>query len=992
MKKPLLFISLFFALLTSYSQVTTTVNPTIAQLQQKLQGNGVTITNVSITCPAGAYALYSGGTGALSTLSSGILLTTGTASNVQAPFSGFNSLDNSAAGTTLGDNLDLSGSGTYDACYLTFLITPNCNTLSINYVFASEEYPENVGFGVSDVFGFVIDGPNPSGPAYNQQNIALVPGTNLPVSIDNVNYDPGFPPFLPPVCTNCAYYVDSPPGMVYDGCTTVLTASTAVVPCQQYTMTIGVWDVGDGVYDSGVFLDVNGLSCVGNPTLTTVASPSVICGPQTVTLTAGGGLSSGTYTWSAPASGGLVTTVGQTVTANPTATTIYTLSYSDLNTCPGVPLTKTVSVTFSAGVPLPVSVTPASICAGQTATLTSAGGVGTYSWSPGATLSTTSNSVTIANPTTTTTYTVTKTTGGCTSSTVVTVSVTAASGLTVTPSSSAICPGQSASFTASGGSTYTWTASSGANPASVASVTVSPTTTTTYTVLSTCSASAVVTVTVSAATSVSISPAVTSICAGQSATLTALGGSTYTWTASSGTNPPNGSPVVVAPTSSTTYTVLTGSGTCTASAVANVNITSAPVLTLAPLTSTICAGQTVNLNVSGGSTYTWTASSGANPPNSANVSVSPTTNTTYTVLTGSGTCTASAIASVNVLSGVTPTITSSSPTICVSQTVSMSVSPAISGLTYTWLPASAIQGANNTSTILASPTTTATVIYTVTVSNGVCSGTATVALQPLVCSSPTATIQTTTNDSICTNGCVTFTAATSGAGPLTYQWYFNGGTPLTSNLSNPQICYFAKGNYSVSLVISNSYGSNTVTTTSNFINVADTPAVFTAFGDTTIKIGQFAPVSASGALNYYWYPNINGSIACPTCSNTVVQPTVTTSYVVQASNSPYCKRTDTVVVKVDFVCGDFFVPNAFSPNGDGLNDVINVHGFCIGTFNLQIFNRWGEKVFESTSKSDGWDGTFRGKNMDTGVFVYRADGITIDGKPFNIKGNITLIR
>ena len=123
-----------------------------------------------------------------------------------------------------------------------------------------------------------------------------------------------------------------------------------------------------------------------------------------------------------------------------------------------------------------------------------------------------------------------------------------------------------------------------------------------------------------------------------------------------------------------------------------------------------------------------------------------------------------------------------------------------------------------------------------------------------------------------------------------------------------------------------------------------------------------------------------------------MQPTVTTKYVVQTSNSPYCKRTDFVTVKVDFTCGDFFVPNAFSPNGDGLNDMINVHGFCIGTYNLQIFSRWGEKVFETSSLTESWDGTFRGKNMDTGVFVYRADGITIDGRPFNIKGNITLIR
>jgi gliding motility-associated-like protein len=124
----------------------------------------------------------------------------------------------------------------------------------------------------------------------------------------------------------------------------------------------------------------------------------------------------------------------------------------------------------------------------------------------------------------------------------------------------------------------------------------------------------------------------------------------------------------------------------------------------------------------------------------------------------------------------------------------------------------------------------------------------------------------------------------------------------------------------------------------------------------------------------------------------VVQPTLTTQYIVVASNSPYCKVQDTVTVIVDINCGDFFIPNVFSPNDDGLNDVINVHGRCISTFNLQIFNRWGEKVFETSTLENSWDGTFRGKKMDTGVFVYKADGVSIDGQSFKMKGNITLIR
>ena len=168
--------------------------------------------------------------------------------------------------------------------------------------------------------------------------------------------------------------------------------------------------------------------------------------------------------------------------------------------------------------------------------------------------------------------------------------------------------------------------------------------------------------------------------------------------------------------------------------------------------------------------------------------------------------------------------------------------------------------------------------------------------------------------------------------------------------------------------------------------------VLNTFGDTTINIGETAAIMATGGLNYNWTPNINNSIACETCSNTVVQPLISTNYIVVASNSQYCVVQDTVKIIVDIDCGDFFIPNVFSPNDDGLNDLINVHGRCISTYNLQIFSRWGEKVFETSSTENSWDGTYKGKKMDTGVFVYKADGVSIDGQSFRFKGNITLIR
>ncbi|HQQ95602.1 MAG TPA: gliding motility-associated C-terminal domain-containing protein, partial [Bacteroidia bacterium] len=86
------------------------------------------------------------------------------------------------------------------------------------------------------------------------------------------------------------------------------------------------------------------------------------------------------------------------------------------------------------------------------------------------------------------------------------------------------------------------------------------------------------------------------------------------------------------------------------------------------------------------------------------------------------------------------------------------------------------------------------------------------------------------------------------------------------------------------------------------------------------------------------------------------------------------------------------VTNAFSPNGDGHNDDINVQGICLETMTFMIFNRWGEKVFESTNQNEAWDGTFHGKDAETGVYMYRLEGKTYDGKGYEGKGNITLLR
>ena len=324
-------------------------------------------------------------------------------------------------------------------------------------------------------------------------------------------------------------------------------------------------------------------------------------------------------------------------------------------------------------------VTSATVCAGQTATISANTNLNspTFVWSPGGM---TTQTITVS-PSVTTVYTVTVNglDPASTATTIVssgTVTIAPPSPITVTPSSSAICVGQSVGLSSSGGGgLLLGQASTGANPTSAANVTVSPSSTTTYTVVSgvgTCTVAAIATVSISLTPSISITPSLSTICSGQSTALASSGSAPFVWTASTGANPSSAGTVVVTPLTTTTYTVLSGSGTCTASAVATVSVAPAASIAITPSLSTICVGQSVGLSSSGPGPFAWSASTGSAPSSVANVTVTPSSTTTYTVISGAGTCTSSAVATVSISLTPSISITPSLSTICSGQNAILS--------------------------------------------------------------------------------------------------------------------------------------------------------------------------------------------------------------------------------------------------------------------------------------------------------------------------------
>jgi gliding motility-associated-like protein len=174
--------------------------------------------------------------------------------------------------------------------------------------------------------------------------------------------------------------------------------------------------------------------------------------------------------------------------------------------------------------------------------------------------------------------------------------------------------------------------------------------------------------------------------------------------------------------------------------------------------------------------------------------------------------------------------------------------------------------------------------------------------------------------------------------------------------------------------------------------------IVSAGNDETIVAGGSVMLQATGSnlAQFNWSPIT--TLSCETCSNPVARPSVTTKYKVVATSIKGCKNSDSVVVYVICDKGQLFIPNLFSPNNDGMNDVFYPRGVGLKEItSFTIFNRWGEVVFEKNNmalndESMGWDGTFKGKALPPDVYVYMLDGICETGEKISWKGDISLVR
>jgi len=244
-----------------------------------------------------------------------------------------------------------------------------------------------------------------------------------------------------------------------------------------------------------------------------------------------------------------------------------------------------------------------------------------------------------------------------------------------------------------------------------------------------------------------------------------------------------------------------------------------------------------------------------------------------------------------------------------------------------------------------------------------------------------------TNHIPCKSACIGTIQSTVSGGSPPYSYLWNNGEKK-ANISD--LC---AGKYSLTITDS----KTCIDTISSEIEVHDIYENVQVWADKdSIWQGESTLIHATNlnGISYTWKPstwvsNPNES------STTITPPPGTWTFTVELNDENGCFYTDSIKVVVsDVLCEEpfVFIPNAFTPDGDNKNDVLYVRGVYIEKMKLKIFDRWGNIVFESNNQNDGWDGTYKNKEAEPGVYVYHLEVHCYGNSVFRKKGNITLIR
>ncbi|SEA77116.1 gliding motility-associated C-terminal domain-containing protein, partial [Chitinophaga terrae (ex Kim and Jung 2007)] len=426
---------------------------------------------------------------------------------------------------------------------------------------------------------------------------------------------------------------------------------------------------------------------------------------------------------------------------------------------------------------------------------------------------------------------------------------------------------------------------------------------------------------------------------------------------------------------------------------------------------TVCAGQSGVLQIKNRSNnviYRWytVPTGGTAVFTGADFTVSPTSTVTYYAEAAtSGGCISASRTPVKVTvnpSPAAPAVADASPEVCAGQSVVLNVLNPDATLTYKWYTTPT--GGTPVATGAMYPTNainTNQMFYVEATNNNACPSPTRTAVSVLAIPAP-AIPTVTGNTSICPGSSATLTAASTTAG-VNFRWYSvaNGGTPLFTGTSyttqplNTATTYYVEA-FTAGGCVSATRKAVDVTMAEPLpaptVTVDNATATAVTFRWNAVTGAQRYEVSVDNGVTFI-PPSSGANGTTHTISN--LQPNQSVSIQVRAIGTVACENSALASANGKSTNpngNNIFVPNLFSPNGDGMNDIMYVYGTSIAQLEFRIYNQWGQLVFTSKDQRQGWDGTMSGQRQPVGVYVYIVKATMQDGTVVTKKGNVTLMR
>jgi gliding motility-associated-like protein len=457
------------------------------------------------------------------------------------------------------------------------------------------------------------------------------------------------------------------------------------------------------------------------------------------------------------------------------------------------------------------------------------------------------------------------------------------------------------------------------------------------------------------------------VCPGVPVVLSASGADTWLWSPAAGLSSTTSANPTFTGNATTTYSLI-GTTTC-GSATVKVTVVVNGVNTTISENTSICPGEAVQLSATGGATYAWSPTTGLNNPSVANPMASPETTTNYTVsITTAEGCQITNQVEVTVLPPAPVLSGQDMYSNCNGNGVQLS---ATGSGAFTWVPATGLS-----STTISNPVANPaqTTLYTVTASNSCGSD------QLLV-----TVLVNTLNLSVEVDSVVCFNESflMRGKGASRYSW-------------EPRDLVFQPDSQETGAMIERTtqftmYGYDEFGCSAGiqFFVQAYPRVQFRAGNDRIVHTGEVVTLEPFSLWPITW--EYHPALSCTECMYPLASPTETTTFYASVVTDDGCRQIDSVMVGVR---GVIYVPNAFTPNGDGLNDIFRAKGVDIVAFRMEVWNRWGERVFIGEHIDHGWNGSAFGGEYycPAGVYPYRIVARERFGDVFELKGHVTLIR